>query len=172
MRQSGPVSHRADSFLVIIDSLSKGAQAIGEQDIRPKSASQKPASGEPATADEPSPAPIGPPVKLASGLVYELLKEGTGPVAKSGQTVIMHYTGRLEDGTVFDSSRGRGKPFTTKIGVGQVIGGWDEGVPGMKIGERRKLIIPPALGYGANGSPPKIPGNATLIFDVELLDAK
>ncbi len=101
----------------------------------------------------------------------EDLVVGTGREAKSGDTVVMHYTGWLTDGTKFDSSVDRGTPFTTRIGVGQVIEGWDMGVPGMKIGGKRKLTIPPQFGYGASGTGP-IPGNSTLIFDVELLDIK
>jgi peptidylprolyl isomerase len=84
----------------------------------------------------------------------------------------VHYTGTLENGTKFDSSLDRGKPFEFVIGTGSVIKGWDEGVMTMKVGGRRKLIVPPKLGYGPAGSPPKIPGNATLIFDVELLGVR
>jgi FKBP-type peptidyl-prolyl cis-trans isomerase len=96
-------------------------------------------------------------------------QEGTGQEVKSGDTVVIHYRGTLEDGTVFDSSYDRGEPFTTQIGVGQVIQGWDQGVPGMKVGGKRKLTIPPSLGYGEAGAPPTIPPNATLIFEVELV---
>ena len=104
-----------------------------------------------------------------SGLKYTEIKEGTGATPQKGQTVTVHYTGTLEDGTKFDSSRDRGQPFSFKLGVGQVIKGWDEGLSTMKVGDRRKLIIPPDLGYGARGAGGVIPPNATLIFDVELL---
>lgn len=108
-------------------------------------------------------------ITTPSGLKYVELKEGEGAQPQTGQTVVVHYTGTLEDGTQFDSSRDRGTPFQFKIGVGQVIKGWDEGVGSMKVGGRRQLIIPPDLGYGAGGAGGVIPPNATLIFDVELL---
>jgi len=109
------------------------------------------------------------PITTHSGLKYIDLQEGTGATPQPGQKVVVHYTGTLEDGTKFDSSRDRGKPFEFNIGVGQVIQGWDEGVGSMKVGGRRQLIIPPNLGYGARGAGGVIPPNATLIFDVELL---
>jgi peptidylprolyl isomerase len=111
-------------------------------------------------------------VTTPSGLQYVELVEGTGATPETGKTVNVHYTGTLEDGTKFDSSRDRGQPFSFKIGVGQVIKGWDEGVGTMKVGGRRKLIIPSELGYGARGAGGVIPPNATLIFDVELLGIK
>ena len=107
-----------------------------------------------------------------SGLKYVELEEGTGATPEPGQTVVVHYTGTLENGTKFDSSRDRNSPFEFKIGVGQVIKGWDEGLSTMKVGGRRQLIIPPDLGYGSRGAGGVIPPNATLLFDVELLDIK
>lgn len=112
-------------------------------------------------------------VKTASGLQYEVLKEGSGDVAKAGQLVSVHYTGTLTDGSKFDSSVDRGTPFQFPLGAGRVIKGWDEGVAGMKIGEKRKLTIPAELGYGARGTPGgPIPPNATLLFDVELISVR
>ena len=93
---------------------------------------------------------------------------GTGREAKKGDVVEVHYTGWLTDGKKFDSSVGRG-PFSFDLGAGQVIQGWDRGVAGMKVGGKRKLTLPPELGYGARGAPPEIPPNATLVFEVELL---
>jgi peptidylprolyl isomerase len=104
-----------------------------------------------------------------SGLQYVELVEGTGAQPQAGQTVVVHYTGTLTDGSKFDSSRDRNQPFSFKIGAGQVIQGWDEGLATMKIGGRRKLVIPAKLGYGDRGAGGVIPGGATLIFDVELL---
>lgn len=108
-------------------------------------------------------------VTTESGLKYKELQEGTGATPKKGETVVVHYTGTLEDGKKFDSSRDRNQPFKFKLGEGQVIKGWDEGISTMKVGGRRQLIIPPELGYGARGAGGIIPPNATLIFDVELL---
>jgi peptidylprolyl isomerase len=107
-------------------------------------------------------------IQLPSGLQYSIEAAGSGASAQAGQTVSVHYTGRLENGQQFDSSRGR-EPFSFRLGAGQVIKGWDEGVAGMLIGEKRQLVIPPALGYGERGAGGVIPPNAVLIFDVELL---
>lgn len=107
-----------------------------------------------------------------TGLQYQDIVVGTGAAPLSGQTVSVHYTGWLADGKKFDSSLDRGKPLEFVLGRSQVIKGWDEGVATMKIGGKRKLIIPPALGYGAGGAGNVIPANATLTFDVELLGVK
>ncbi len=105
-------------------------------------------------------------------LKKEDLKVGTGAEAVPGKTVSVHYTGWLTNGTKFDSSLDRKQPFEFRLGAGEVIPGWDEGVKGMKVGGKRKLTIPSAMGYGASGAPPVIPPNATLVFDVELLGVK
>lgn len=111
--------------------------------------------------------------KTDSGLEYEIIQEGAGITPEPGQDVTVHYTGYLDNngelGTKFDSSVDRGRPFTFTIGVGQVIEGWDEGVMDMKVGEKRRLIIPSNLGYGARGAGRLIPPHSKLIFDVELL---
>ncbi len=108
----------------------------------------------------------------ATGLKYEDLSAGSGTEATAGTTVVVHYTGWLTDGTEFDSSVDRGEPFSFPLGAHRVIAGWDEGVAGMKVGGKRKLVIPPELGYGAQGAGGVIPPNATLVFDVELLEVR
>jgi len=110
--------------------------------------------------------------QTASGLSIEELVLGDGKIAAAGQSVTVHYTGWLTDGKKFDSSKDRNEPFVFPLGAGRVIRGWDEGVQGMKVGGKRKLTIPPALGYGARGAGGAIPPNATLVFEVELLGVK
>ena len=111
-------------------------------------------------------------VSMPDGLKYQDLTVGNGTLAESGSTVSVHYTGWLTNGTKFDSSVDRGQPFSFKIDGHQVIAGWDEGVKGMRVGGKRKLTIPPALGYGEQGAGGVIPPNATLVFDVELLNVQ
>lgn len=110
--------------------------------------------------------------KTASGLQYAITRAGTGESPVRGQDVDVHYTGWLTDGTKFDSSRDRGRPFSFRVGTGMVIRGWDEAVADMKVGEQRVIVIPPELGYGARGAGGVIPPNATLVFKVELVGLK
>jgi FKBP-type peptidyl-prolyl cis-trans isomerase FkpA len=111
-------------------------------------------------------------ITTASGLKYEDLQEGAGATAKAGDSVEVHYTGWLTNGTKFDSSLDRKSPFAFSLGAGRVIKGWDEGVAGMKVGGKRKLTIPAALGYGSRGAGAVIPPDAELVFEVELLKIK
>jgi FKBP-type peptidyl-prolyl cis-trans isomerase len=125
-----------------------------------------------AAADTAVWAVAGEPVKTKSGLRYWDLKPGTGAEAKAGMAVRVHYVGRLEDGTVFDHSYGRGEPLAFRLGAGMVIKGWDEGITGMKVGGQRKLVIPPSIAYGDAGAGGVIPPGATLVFQVALVDAQ
>jgi FKBP-type peptidyl-prolyl cis-trans isomerase len=145
----------------------EGAQALGEQGSSVVTAARKAQSTPVITANAP-PTPIGQSTTTPSGLTYETLREGGGQVSKSGDSVKMHYTGTLDDGTKFDSSLDRGTTYSVTLGMGKVIQGWDEGIPGMKVGEKRKLIIPPALAYAEKGMG-KVPPNARLTFEVELV---
>ncbi len=128
------------------------------QDSKRKSGDDKPATGENQKV-----------ITTKSGLKYVDEKEGTGKEAKAGDKVSVHYTGWLKDGKKFDSSKDRGTPFEFNLGAGDVIKGWDEGVAGMKVGGKRKLIIPSELGYGKRGAGGVIPPDAELTFEVELL---
>ncbi len=111
-------------------------------------------------------------MKTASGLEYVEVEAGTGVQAVAGKTVAVHYTGKFQDGKVFDSSVSRGEPIEFQLGRGNVIKGWDEGIALMKVGGKAQLIIPPALAYGERGAGGVIPPNATLVFDVELVSVK
>jgi FKBP-type peptidyl-prolyl cis-trans isomerase len=148
-----------------------GGEAIGEQVTK----STQPESSKPiVTSDAPPALPTakGEVKTTPSGVKYETIKEGKGAVAKAGQRVTVHYVGTLDDGRKFDSSRDRREPKTFLIGAEKVIKGWDEAIPGMKIGEIRKLEIPPNAAYGAQGQPPTIAPNATLHFEVELINVE
>jgi FKBP-type peptidyl-prolyl cis-trans isomerase len=123
----------------------------------------------PAAAGIPQVQMTGEEVTMAGGLKVQDISVGDGAVAEKGMAAKMHYTGWLPDGTKFDSSLDRGTPFPFTIGAGGVIKGWDEGVPGMRVGGKRRLTIPPDMAYGARGYPPVIPPNSTLVFDVELV---
>ncbi len=143
----------------------EGAQALGEQAAA--SAAADPNAKAPEVVYDAPPTKVGVPASNATGLEYTTLVEGNGPAARAGMTATMHYKGTLDDGTVFDTSVGRA-PFSFKLGSGQVIKGWEMGIPGMLIGEKRKLVIPGSLAYGPKGQG-KIPPDATLTFEIELL---
>lgn len=129
-------------------------------------AAKKPMSSTPANLSSGA-------VKTSSGLIYLNTRKGTGAQAKAGDTVSVHYTGTLTDGTKFDSSRDRGQPIEFPLGQGRVIKGWDEGIARMRVGDQAILVIPPSIGYGARGAGGgQIPPGATLIFIVELVDVK
>ncbi len=134
-----------------------------------KSGGEQPATGQAPKADK---APAAGMITTPSGLAYQDLVPGSGPTPTAGKLVRVHYTGWLQDGTKFDSSMDSGQPFEFPIGTGQVIPGWDEGVMTMKVGGKRKLVVPPQLGYGARGAGGVIPPNATLTFEVILLDVQ
>jgi peptidylprolyl isomerase len=154
-----------------------GSKAGGPDTLPPIATPGVPEAPPPQTIDvsKPKMAPgkHGDTTVTASGLMYIDKKIGKGAMPKKGQNITVNYTGMLTDGKIFDSnvdpSKGHVQPFVTPIGVGRVIPGWDEGMMSMKVGGKRRLIVPSELGYGANGQGPDIPPNATLIFDVELL---
>jgi FKBP-type peptidyl-prolyl cis-trans isomerase FkpA len=154
------------------------AQALGEAapSTNAPASTTKPATDDPKLAAmklAPSTAK-GETKTTAGGVKYETLKEGTGPELKPGQKAAIHYVGKLENGKEFDSTRSKQppKPFEVSIGVTPLIKGWDEGIPGMKVGEVRKLTIPSEMGYGKKGYGSDIPADATLIFEVELVEVK
>jgi FKBP-type peptidyl-prolyl cis-trans isomerase len=132
---------------------------------------KKPAKAADKKVEGPT-AVTGKPTTTPSGLEYWDIKKGSGKLAEKGKKVSVHYTGWLTNGKEFDSSRDAGEPIQFDLGTGQVIKGWDEGIAGMKVGGKRQLRIPPALGYGPRGFGSSIPPNSTLVFDVELMDVK
>jgi FKBP-type peptidyl-prolyl cis-trans isomerase FkpA len=150
------------SFAVLLAAGALSLPALA-QEGKPMSPTSPPSDTKTETKAEPQE------VVTSSGLKYVDLKVGDGDEAKSGYAVEVHYTGWLTNGTKFDSSLDRKQPFKFKLGAGQVIDGWDQGVAGMKVGGKRKLTIPPGLGYGARGAGGVIPPNSTLVFEVELL---
>jgi peptidyl-prolyl cis-trans isomerase A (cyclophilin A) len=143
--------------------LSGGGSSCSKSEPLASSTSTAPAT---LTTFSPRPLVVDPTLRI------EDLEVGTGPEASSGDTVSVHYVGTLTDGKEFDSSRKHGQPFSFELGAGRVIKGWDQGVAGMRVGGKRKLTIPPDLAYGARGSPPVIPADATLVFEVEMLEVK
>lgn len=142
------------------------------QDSAPSAAADAPASGSAIAGSYAAELNVDPVVmtRTESGLYYQDIATGEGPAVQSGQTVRVHYTGWLPDGTEFDSSRDGDEPLEVTVGVGVVIAGWDEGLQGMQVGGQRKLVIPPNLAYGDRGAGGVIPPGATLVFDVELME--
>ena len=141
------------------------AQPSGSASAQPAAARRRPSRAETQKPAEPRP-------RRNEKLEIKDLVVGKGTEAKAGDSVKVHYVGTLPDGKEFDSSKKHGQPFDFELGAGRVIKGWDQGVAGMKVGGKRKLTVPPSLGYGARGFPPVIPPNSTLIFEVELLEVK
>jgi len=155
-----------------------GEEEAPEPEPAPVETQPAPAAEEPAgDISDPATAAYAPELdvdiaameRTDTGLYYQIVREGSGATIAPGQTAVVEYTGWLPDGTQFDSSRGR-EPFAFPLGAAQVITGWDQGVAGMAVGEQRLLVIPPALGYGSMGSGGVIPSDATLVFEVELLE--
>ncbi len=157
---------RAIAFVALAAVLLAGCQ---ESTTSTTSSQQAPAVSATAT---PTPGTPGE-VRMPNGLVIQDLSVGNGDVAEDGKSVSVHYTGWLTDGTKFDSSRDRQQPLRFTLGAGMVVAGWEQGIKGMRVGGKRKLTIPPALGYGAQGTPGgPIPPNATLVFEVELMGVR
>jgi FKBP-type peptidyl-prolyl cis-trans isomerase len=156
------------------DSLTSPSEpvAIAADNTTAAAAPAKPAHPAASASAAPTASAAAPPSDPNAKLVQTDLLVGKGAEAKSGDTVSVHYVGTLLNGTEFDSSRKRGKPFVFTLGQGQVIRGWDQGVAGMKVGGKRKLVIPPALAYGDRGMGSVIPPSSTLTFEVELVDIK
>ena len=155
-------------LVVVVAAMNDGTQPTNKDGKGGSTLTSGP--GQPMPFDQSNGGTDDPDLKEKDGIKYRDLKEGTGPECPKGATVVCHYTGWLTNGKVFDSSRKRGEP--TEFSLNQVVKGWQEGIPGMKVGGVRKLVIPAALGYGAQGAGRDIPGGATLIFEVELVSIK
>ena len=160
------------STILIIAALILTFAAAADAQVRRRPPVRRPVAKAPVKKPMSDPNLTSGSVKTASGLVFVLTKKGTGGQAKAGDTVSVHYTGTLTDGTKFDSSRDRGEPIEFPLGQGRVIKGWDEGIAMMHVGDQAVLVIPPAIGYGARGAGGVIPPNATLVFIVELVGVK
>ena len=157
---------------MVLTGCSSGQKQQSRNSSQTQAVAQQPATQAAPSAEPAKGAAKGPDtVSTSTGLKYIITKAGNGAKPARGQLVKVHYTGKLEDGRVFDSSIPRGEPFEFPVGMGRVVKGWDEGILMMSKGERRTLIVPPSLGYGMEGRGP-IPPNTTMIFDVELVDFK
>ncbi len=161
----------AAMLLVVGMSLSGCSKTAAEEPAQPTVEAEQPTQEAPV-AEEPSATTEQPATQPVTKLKIEDVKKGTGAEATVGKTAVVHYTLWLTDGTKVESSKDSGQPFPFPVGGGQVIPGWDQGVPGMKVGGVRKLTIPPDLAYGAAGSPPAVPPNATLVFEIELVEVQ
>jgi FKBP-type peptidyl-prolyl cis-trans isomerase len=148
------------------------SQSVDAQTRRSRSGARRPAPAKRPAPATPAAPRLNTSITTPTGLTYIVTRLGTGQQAKNGDQVFVHYTGMLTDGTVFDSSRNRGEPFSFRLGEGRVIKGWDEGIGRLRVGDRAMLIIPPQLGYGARGAGNLIPPDATLVFAVELVEVR
>jgi peptidylprolyl isomerase len=162
----------ASLLLVTLGSSLFAQQPKPKQATKPKTTTNKNKQQTPSKPKQAQKMELNKEYTTASGLKYKLTQKGNGTKAKAGAKVSVHYTGTLTDGKKFDSSRDRNQPFTFTLGQGQVIKGWDEGVALLQVGDKAIFTIPPTLGYGANGAGGVIPPNATLVFEVELIDVK
>jgi FKBP-type peptidyl-prolyl cis-trans isomerase len=171
--ERAPLSLAVLLAIFAVSACSKLTEPPKQEQIQTESAEVKTAEprASASASAAPAPKPAEPPPSNEK-LEMKDIVVGKGAEAKAGDTIKVHYVGTLTDGKEFDSSRKHGQPFEFELGAGRVIQGWDQGFAGMKVGGKRKLTIPPSLGYGARGAPGAIPPNATLLFEVELLEVK